>query len=114
MKSSVSSVAALLALTIAARSDVALAQVAPQGAATPANPSPNGRPITPPKITLAPDDVRAVPDAPAGFDVPREGIAHGKLEMIEYDSKSVGTRRRMNVYTPPGYSSAKKYPVLYL
>ena len=34
--------------------------------------------------------------------------------MIEYDSKSVGTRRKMQVYTPPGYSPKKKYPVLYL
>jgi len=34
--------------------------------------------------------------------------------MIEYDSKTVGTRRKMQVYTPPGYTSEKKYPVLYL
>ena len=34
--------------------------------------------------------------------------------MIEYDSKTVGTKRKMNVYTPPGYSPKKKYPVLYL
>jgi enterochelin esterase-like enzyme len=34
--------------------------------------------------------------------------------MIEYDSKSVGTRRKMNVYTPPSYSADRKYPVLYL
>ncbi len=44
----------------------------------------------------------------------REGIPHGQLEMIEYDSKIVGTRRKMQVYTPPGYSKDKKYPVLYL
>jgi enterochelin esterase-like enzyme len=44
--------------------------------------------------------------------VPREGISRGKLEMIEYDSKTVGTKRRMQVYTPPGYSADKKYPVL--
>ena len=32
-----------------------------------------------------------------------------------YDSKATGTRRRVHVYTPPGYSaSTKKYPVLYL
>ena len=34
--------------------------------------------------------------------------------MIAYDSKSVGTTRKMQVYTPPGYSKDKKYPVLYL
>ena len=34
--------------------------------------------------------------------------------MIDYDSKSVGTVRHMNVYTPPGYTPDQKYPVLYL
>jgi enterochelin esterase-like enzyme len=33
---------------------------------------------------------------------------------VEYESKSVGTRRKMTVYTPPGYSKDNKYPVLYL
>jgi enterochelin esterase-like enzyme len=65
-------------------------------------------------IVLGPDDKPAFDDPPAGFKDKREGIAHGKLEMIEYDSKSVGTRRKMQVYTPPGYSNDHKYPVLYL
>jgi len=34
--------------------------------------------------------------------------------MVEYDSKSVGNKRKAQVYTPPGYSSDNKYPVLYL
>jgi enterochelin esterase-like enzyme len=82
--------------------------------AAPAEPSNAPVARTSPPIKLGPDDVRAVPDAPAGFKARREGIPHGKLEMIEYDSKTVGTRRKMNVYTPPGYSAAKKYPVVYL
>ena len=53
-------------------------------------------------------------EAPAGFDVLREGIARGKVETVEYDSKTVGIKRKMMVYTPPGYSTASKYPVLYL
>lgn len=65
-------------------------------------------------ITLNADDVQAYPEPPAGIDADRPDVPHGKLEMIEYDSKSVGTRRRMQVYTPPGYSPDKKYPVLYL
>jgi enterochelin esterase-like enzyme len=41
--------------------------------------------------------------------------AHGTLTMHWYDSKATGTRRRIHVYTPPGYgASAKKFPVLYL
>jgi len=65
-------------------------------------------------IVLGPDDKPAFPDPPAGIDLKREDIPHGKLEMIEYDSKTVGTKRKMQVYTPPGYSKDRKYPVLYL
>jgi enterochelin esterase-like enzyme len=65
-------------------------------------------------IVLNSDDVPAFPDPPSGFDVERADVPHGKLEMISYVSKSVGTTRKMQVYTPPGYSKEKKYPVLYL
>src|ERR1051325_2465486 len=65
-------------------------------------------------IELGPDDKPAFPDPPAGFNVKRDNIPHGELVAVQYDSKSLGTRRRMRVYTPPGYSSARKYPVLYL
>src|SRR4051812_28545112 len=51
---------------------------------------------------------------PGGFDQARQGIEKGKLERVNYDSKSVGVSRWMEVYTPPGYSKDKKYPVLYL
>jgi enterochelin esterase-like enzyme len=60
------------------------------------------------------DDVPAFSDPPAGFDAERSDVPHGKLEMISYESKSVGTTREMLVYTPPGYTAEKKYPVLYL
>ncbi len=65
-------------------------------------------------ITLGPDDKRAFPEEPQGFDQARDGIARGKLERVDYDSKTVGVKRWMQVYTPPGYSADKKYPVLYL
>ena len=65
-------------------------------------------------IVLHDDDKSAFAIPPAGFDVKRDGIAHGKLEMVEYDSKTVGTKRKMQVYLPPGYSKDKKFPVLYL
>jgi len=65
-------------------------------------------------ITLGPDDKPAFPPVPEGFGKARDGIAHGKLEMVEYDSKSVGNKRKALVYTPPGYSANTKYPVLYL
>jgi enterochelin esterase-like enzyme len=68
-----------------------------------------GRPVV-----LAPDDVRAFPEAPAGFDKsPTNGLA-GRTEVFEYDSTVTGARRKAVVYLPPNYAPDKKYPVLYL
>ena len=52
--------------------------------------------------------------APAGFDSLRTGIPHGNIDTVYYMSTTVGTKRRAVIYTPPGYSKDKKYPVLYL
>jgi enterochelin esterase-like enzyme len=65
-------------------------------------------------IVLGPDDKAAFDEPPDGIVTVRDNISHGVLEMIEYDSKTVGSKRKMQVYTPPGYSKDKKYPVLYL
>ncbi|MFA5329581.1 MAG: hypothetical protein WC384_17440 [Prolixibacteraceae bacterium] len=55
-----------------------------------------------------------VKQAPLGFDVIRNGIAHGTIDTITYESKTVGTNRKSLVCTLPGYSKDKTYPVLYL
>jgi enterochelin esterase-like enzyme len=65
-------------------------------------------------IELKSDDKPAFPNPPEAFDKPRDGVERGKLERVDYDSKTVGVKRWMQVYTPPGYSKDKKYPVLYL
>lgn len=52
--------------------------------------------------------------APKGFDSLRADIPHGKIDSISYFSKTVDTIRRALIYTPPGFSKKKKYPVLYL
>lgn len=65
-------------------------------------------------IVLGPDDKAVFPPAPEGFDQARESIPHGQLEMIDYDSATVGNKRKALVYLPPGYSTDMKYPVLYL
>ncbi|MGD0898111.1 MAG: hypothetical protein ABR915_09775 [Thermoguttaceae bacterium] len=44
----------------------------------------------------------SLPTPPKGFDVRREGIEHGRVETVEYDSKVAGCKRKMRVYTPPG------------
>jgi enterochelin esterase-like enzyme len=55
-----------------------------------------------------------VKHASAGFDSLRADIAHGKIDTISYTSKTVGTKRRALIYTPPNFSTKGKYPVLYL
>lgn len=52
--------------------------------------------------------------APAGFDALQTNIPHGKIDTVAYPSKTVGVSRKALIYTPPGYSKKKKYPVLYL
>lgn len=54
-----------------------------------------------------------IPAAP-GFDVVRTDIPHGNIDTISYNSTTVGTTRKALIYTPPGYSAGKKYPVFYL
>jgi enterochelin esterase-like enzyme len=64
--------------------------------------------------TRADDKSNDLPAAPKGFDTKRDDAKRGQLETVEYDSKSVGGKRKMVIYTPPGYSKDNKYPVLYL
>lgn len=52
--------------------------------------------------------------APAGFDALRADIPRGNIDTVSYSSKTVGSIRKALVYTPPGFSKNKKYPVLYL
>lgn len=82
------------------------------GAAPAAGPQEPVRPSARP-IVLGPDDKPAFPAAPTGFDARRDG-PHGEVLAIEYDSKTVGTRRKAFVYLPPGYAPERHYPVLYL
>lgn len=53
-------------------------------------------------------------EGPKGFDQLKPAITHGKIDTISYASKTVGTTRKALVYTTPGFSKDKKYPVLYL
>jgi enterochelin esterase-like enzyme len=65
-------------------------------------------------IRLGPDDKQVFPDPPAGFNAARDQVPHGDVKVVEYNSKTLGTRRQMRVYTPPGYTTDRKYPVLYM
>ncbi|MFW5755513.1 MAG: alpha/beta hydrolase-fold protein [Tangfeifania sp.] len=52
--------------------------------------------------------------APQGYDKVRSDIPHGKIDTVSYYSETVGNNRNAVIYTPPGYSNEKQYPVLYL
>src|SRR5256885_1613965 len=60
------------------------------------------------------ENLDVYPAAPEGFNVARENIPHGEVKVVEYDSKTLGLRRMLRVYTPPGYTVDRKFPVLYL
>ena len=57
---------------------------------------------------------RSSPRPAGGLRQATGDVKRGKLETVEYDSTTVGVKRKAQVYTPPGYSKDKKYPVLYL
>jgi enterochelin esterase-like enzyme len=45
-----------------------------------------------------------------------QNVPHGKINYCYYESKTLGTTRRLLIYTPPGFdvNGKTKYPVLYL
>lgn len=51
-------------------------------------------------------------DGPAYYDA--KPVPHGAITRHIYHSDVLNGEREMYVYTPPGYSPKKKYPVLYL
>jgi enterochelin esterase-like enzyme len=87
------------------RAALAIAVGVAAGAAL-SQPPGGGGPQPRPEATLA--------AAPSGFDMQREGVAAGRVERVEFDSKVTGGKRPASVYLPPGYSADQKYPVLYL
>ena len=66
-----------------------------------------------PAVALATDPA-GLPVPPQGFDARNNNIPHGMVEKsITYPTKEFGNQK-VTVYTPPGYSTAEKYPVMYL
>ena len=70
--------------------------------------------VSRPDIVLSTN--QPVPVPPQGFDLVRQETEKGKVERVEYDAPAVAAdlKRWMEIYTPPGYSKSKKYPVFYL
>src|SRR5206468_1744814 len=49
------------------------------------------------------ENLDAYPAPPDGFNVARDTVAHGEVKIVEYESKTLGLRRMLRIYTPPGY-----------
>jgi MYXO-CTERM domain-containing protein len=65
-------------------------------------------------IPAIPTEARAqLPKPPDGFDRRGSGVASGMVTSITYQTSEYG-EQKAQVYTPPGYSAATKYPTLYL
>ena len=50
----------------------------------------------------------------AGYLYDTHDVPHGTVTQAWYDSPTLGTTRRISIYTPAGYEKGGKYPVLYL
>ena len=60
------------------------------------------------------DNMVFVPGPEADFQ-DNKPVPHGQVRQVWYQSGTLGSQRRMHVYTPPGYDASQdKYPVLYL
>ena len=60
------------------------------------------------------DNMFFLPGEEAEFEANRP-VPHGEIRKVWYQSSTLGTQRRMHIYTPPGYDqSTDRYPVFYL
>ena len=67
------------------------------------------------KPAINPPDMQFVVPGPGIQFANDLDVPHGEVHTVWYHSHSVGTERRMHIYTPPGYGTGtEKYPVLYL
>jgi enterochelin esterase-like enzyme len=115
--------ACFLTPTISLQGQTSGSQAGPANAAPPSaaqTPAPGGPPagrgaaLTPTAPQAPEEGMAEYPVPPDGFNIARENVPHGEVKLVEYDSKTLGTLRPVRVYTPPGYSADRKYPVLYL
>lgn len=65
-------------------------------------------------ITISVFAQSGIPTVSTDFDVVHTEIEKGKIDTVVYHSKTVGSKRKALVYTPPGYNKKDNYPVLYL
>ncbi len=60
------------------------------------------------------DKATIVKDIPSDFKEKKDSVAYGEFRSISYYSDITKSYRSANVVLPPEYSTAKKYPVVYM
>lgn len=55
-----------------------------------------------------------IPGAESDLYFQKNGVPHGNVSKVWYNSPVLGMDRRVYIYTPVGYAKDKKYPVFYL
>jgi endo-1,4-beta-xylanase len=66
-------------------------------------------------ITVNTSSAASLPTMPpSGYDQVRNGVPRGQVVNISYYSTATNSTRPAKVYLPPGYSTSKRYSVLYL
>lgn len=66
-------------------------------------------------VTTAITSAASLPTLPpTGFDQVQSNIPHGQVSYFTYQSSVISSQRKAGIYLPPGYSTSKKYSVLYL
>lgn len=67
-----------------------------------------------PQTSESLNNVQSLLDVPGAAFEDIQDVPHGAVASVWYHSTALGTTRRMHVYTPPGYETGGRYPVLYL
>ena len=52
-------------------------------------------------------------NVPSDYMAEKTGVNYGTVEDIQYQSTATNSKRKAKVILPAGYSTEKKYPVLY-
>ncbi len=75
---------------------------------------PTTTPVADPSSYMEKVRANIVTPEPADISKEKPGVDYGKVESITYMSTTAGREKRANVILPAGYSTDKKYPVMFV
>ncbi len=75
---------------------------------------PTTTPVSDPSSYMQKVRANIITPEPADISQEKPGVDYGKVESITYMSTTAGREKRANVILPAGYSTDKKYPVMFV